>query len=260
MDILRLQRDIADVDPEIVGTLLGVPFANSTLMLLFIVCVTFGLIFMIKRFTLLPNTFQSVVEYLFEGIEGLIDQITGSRERTRDIFSLIGALFVFIGFANILPFIPGLMSFTYNGVQLFRIPTSDFNTTFALAVGMLLVVQVVSIMEWGVFGYLGKFFKFRELATGFRKGIGEGFTALIEFFVGLLDIISEVAKVISLSLRLFGNLYAGEVLAVLVLGAFAFILPAAWMSLNMLFAIVQTLVFALLVTAYYELARKPENS
>lgn len=72
-----------------------------------------------------------------------------------------------------------------------------------------------------------------------------------------MDIISEIAKVISLSFRLFGNIYAGQVMAVIIMGALAYALPAVWSSLGILFGLVQAIVFGSLVAAYYMIALKP---
>ena len=88
----------------------------------------------------------------------------------------------------------------------------------------------------------------------------EGFIAFIEFLIGLLDIFAELAKVVSLSFRLFGNMFAGEVLAVLILGSLAYLLPALWLSMSILFAAVQAIVFGALAAVYYTLSLKPEDN
>jgi len=72
--------------------------------------------------------------------------------------------------------------------------------------------------------------------------------------IGLLDIVSEFAKVISLSLRLFGNMYAGDVLAAILLGTLAIAVPAPWLAMNLLVGVLQALVFGALTAAYYSLA------
>jgi F-type H+-transporting ATPase subunit a len=140
-----------------------------------------------------------------------------------------------------------------------RTPTSDFNTTFGLAIAMVLLIQFLTIRKHGMIKYLGKYFQFKKVWQGFRKGISAGAVATIEFFVGLLDIVSEFAKIISLSLRLFGNMYAGTVLATILLGALAFILPSLWLGMSLLFAVVQAMVFGSLVAAYYSIAVQDEK-
>ena len=100
------------------------------------------------------------------------------------------------------------------------------------------------------------FIKIKELYNGFRKSFKDGLFSIIDFFIGFLDIISELAKVISLSLRLFGNIYAGIVLTSVIFTGMAYILPSVWVGMGLLFAIVQAVVFSSLITAYYVLAVK----
>ena len=255
----RLEREIATVGPEIHGTVFGLPIANSFLLSVVITvlvgCVAY---FIVRKFAERPTDTQNILELCYEKMIELTTQITGNENRSKKIFPVIGALFVYIGVANLIGLIPGVTSFTYAGAALFRTPTSDFNTTVGLALAMVLLIQLISIREWGLFGYLGRFFKFKEVYQGFKQGIGAGMMAIVEFLVGLLDIVAECAKVISLSFRLFGNMFAGEVLAVLLLSAVAFVVPALWLSLNLLFAVVQAVVFGSLVAAYYSLAVKED--
>ena len=77
---------------------------------------------------------------------------------------------------------------------------------------------------------------------------------IINFLIGLLDIITEVARVISLSIRLFGNMFAGEMLTVIILGFVAYGLPVVWMSMSLLVGVIQAMVFGSLTAAYYMLA------
>ena len=261
MDFLRIPREIATVEPSIVFKIFGYPVANSTLMLLVVVVLT-GLVavYVTRRASLSPARMQNVIEVLYERIYGIVAQIVGDERRATLVFPAVAALFVFILVSNILGLVPGLGEIQFAGTQVFRTATSDFNTTFALALGAVLVLQWVSVREWGILAHLGKYFQFAEVYRGFKKGIGAGINALVGFAIGLLDIVGEVAKVVSLSLRLFGNMFAGQVLATIILGGVALAIPALWMSMSLLSAIVQTMVFAFLVTAYYTLAIKPEDA
>lgn len=258
--ILRIKRSLLPLESETIFSVSGFPITNSTLMLgLVVILVIVAAVMLNRRAALVPGGFQNVVELFYESVLGIVASITGSMKRAEGVFPLIAALFVFIGLSNTLGLIPGISSITINGANLFRTATSDFNTTFALALAMVLLLQLVSIKEIGIFGYLGKFFQFKQVYLGFKEGVAQGMTAVISFFIGLLDIVSEAAKVVSLSLRLFGNMFAGEVLATIVLGSIAFGIPALWMSMNLLAAVVQTMVFSFLVTAYYTLSLKPET-
>jgi F-type H+-transporting ATPase subunit a len=256
--MFRFTREITGVSPEIIFNIGNFKITNSTLLSLFILILMLNFCyFIIRRYKIKPNKSQTTVEIIFEAILDFITQITGSKKYALKVFPLIATIFVYIGISNLISLIPGLTSIQFNSISIFRSPTSDFNTTFGLALGSVILLQVVSIKDFGFFGHLGKFFKFKELYFGFKKGLGAGFMAIIDFLIGLLDIVGEIAKLVSLSLRLFGNMYAGEVLAILILGAFAYFLPITWSAMSILSGIVQSLVFGSLVTAYYMLAIKP---
>ena len=109
------------------------------------------------------------------------------------------------------------------------------------------------MFENGVFSHLGHFIKVQPIISGFKKSLGAGFLGIVEFFVGLIEIIGELAKVISLSLRLFGNIFAHEVLMIILLGSLAIGVPAIWMGMGILVGVVQAIVFMALITVYYSL-------
>ncbi len=255
--MLRLTRDISNIDPDIIFTIGDWKVANSTLFSVFITVVFAVICFAAyKKYSDRPGKIQTGFEVVFEAMENLIAQITGSKKTATIIFPVMATVFIYIATANLIGMIPGLTTITYNGFAIFRSPTSDFNTTFGLAFAAVIALQVVSIRDFGFFGHLNKFFKVKEVIAGFRKSLSDGLMSLVDFAIGVLDIIGEIAKVISLSLRLFGNMYAGEVLATLVLGAFAFVLPVAWSAMSLLSGIVQAIVFGSLVTSYYMLSTK----
>jgi len=255
MGILRIHSEIPGIGPDTIFSIAGFPIANSTLMIVLVVVLTIILAFFLrKRTKLIPDSFQNFAEASYEVVYNLVHSVTGNPAVTNKIFPLVGSLFFFILVSNTEGLLPGINEITYAGIPFFRSATADFNTTFSLALGMIILIQFVNIKEVGIFSYIGKFFQFKQVWVGFRTSIKEGFMSLIMFAIGLLDIISEMAKVVSLSLRLFGNMYAGQVLATVILAGFAYGLPAIWMSLSVLSAVVQTLVFALLVTAYYSIS------
>jgi len=173
MDFLRIQREINSVGPETVGFIGDFPVVNSFLLsLVILVLILLVAVFVVRRFKLIPETTQNIFESLYEQMIGMVEQITGSKKLAENIFPVIGALFVYIGLSNLIGLLPGVSNITFNGVQAFRTPTSDFNVTLGLAMAMILLVQVASIKQWGILSYLGKFFKFKGLVQGFRKGFG----------------------------------------------------------------------------------------
>lgn len=255
MSFLQVPQEIPSIQPETIFSVGSFPITNSFLLSWVLIISLFLFFFFVrKRLSLIPSRVTGVVEMMVEMFLGLLDTITTNRIVSKKLLPLIGALLVYLALGNLIGLIPGLTAITYDGVALFRTPTNDFSTTFSIALAMILITQAASIKASGVLGHLGKYVQIKGLIEGFKQGIGEGFIALINFFLGFLDIVSEIAKVISLSLRLFGNMYAGEVLTALLFSVFALALPMPWLAINLLVGVVQALVFGSLTAAYYVLA------
>jgi F-type H+-transporting ATPase subunit a len=247
------------IKPETVFTVGSFPIASTTLMLsLTIILVAYVSFVLVKNMSVIPRTFQNIAEMMYEGIAGLIEQLVGDKKRAFSAVPVLGSLMIFIGLSNFMGLVPLLGSITYNGHHVFRGATSDFNTTFALAVGSILIIQIIGFKENGI-GYLGHFFKFKEVYNGFKKSVGEGMISIVEFFVGLLELIGEFIRIISLSLRLFGNMFAGKVVMGIALGSFAYVLPALWLGFEFLVSLVQALVFTSLIAVYYAMVLKKEG-
>jgi len=254
--MMQITRDITPIQSSEVFSLFGFTVANSTLfiMLISVVIVVFGLL-VVKRFSYAnPGKFQVAVESVYLSAFDLIKSILNDDEKTKKAFPIIGSLMFYLVIANLIGLIPGLEQITFNNESVFRTPTSDFNTTFGLALAAVLIVNVISFREKGVIGYLSQYFKFADIWNGFKKSFGEGIMGIINFLIGLLDIIGEATKVISLSLRLFGNMYAGQVLAIIILGFVSFVIPSLWLAMNLFVGVLQAVVFASLVASYYMLA------
>jgi F-type H+-transporting ATPase subunit a len=254
--MLGIIRDITPIKSAEVFSVYGFTIANTTLfiMIISVLILLFGL-FVVKKFSLAnPSRLQIAVESIYLGAFDLIQNIIGSEEKTKKAFPIIGALMFYLIIANIIGLIPGLEQLTFNGEGIFRTPTSDFNTTFGIALAAIVIVNIIAFKEKGIVEYLEQFFKFRGIWSGFKKSIGDGFMAIIDFCIGLLDIVGEFTKVISLSLRLFGNMYAGQVLAIIIMGFFAIIIPSVWLAMNLFVGVLQAVVFASLVASYYMLA------
>jgi F-type H+-transporting ATPase subunit a len=245
------------VQPEILFDFLDFPITNAmiTAFLVTIILIVF-IVFVRKNYILagMTNKLQTIAELAIESFIGLLEQITGNKDRAKELVPLIGALFLFLGVANMITLFPFFSAFYFDGKPLFRTPTNDFNLTFSLALAMVLLTNIASLKKFGIFGHLGKFFKFKGIYLGFKESPGAGFMAIVDFLIGLLDIVSELAKVVSLSLRLFGNMYAGDVLLVILFGAFALFIPDVWVAMSLLTAVLQALVFGSLTAAYYTLA------
>ncbi|MCA9351514.1 F0F1 ATP synthase subunit A [Patescibacteria group bacterium] len=260
MNIFSVQQDIPGIEPVFLFDIFGFPIAASTAMIFLIILVFAVLALIVQRtFKTVPTRFQNLIEMLYEGMVDMLNEVTADKKRSEIIFPVIGSMFMYLLVANLLGLVPGISEITVGGSPLFQTPTSDFNTTFGLALGSIIVINIISIKEWGIFAFLGKFFKVKEVFQAFKEGIGKGAISLVDLFVGMLDIVGEIAKVISLSIRLFANMYAGQILMVILMGAFAYIIPGVWYGMNIFVGALQAMVFAVLVAAYYMLAIKPSE-
>lgn len=255
MSFLRIPfEEAAPIRPETIFSLFGVEVTNAMLLGVVVTLLLLVLsVYTSRKLRLNPSRFQLMVERLVLSFHSLTENILGSRKAADTMLPLIGTLFIFFGISNVIALIPGVAAITYDGTAIFRTPTNDFNMTFSIALAMVLLMNVISLKTVGVLGYLGKFFKFKEVYHGFKQGVGAGMLAIVDFIIGLLDIISELAKVFSLSLRLFGNMFAGEILAAVLLGAFAIAVPSIWLGMNLFVGILQAMVFGALTAAYYGL-------
>jgi len=209
------------------------------------------------------NFFESILEVIL----GYIDNVTHDRKKTLKFLPIVGSLFLFILISNWMGLIPGTGSIfrwiSENGhltaIPLFRPADTDLNMTLAMAVFAVVGAHLIGIFTIGFFKYVNKFIKFGDLYHAIKsmKPINI-LTAVIEFFVGLIEVFSEVAKMVSLSLRLFGNIFAGEVLltviASLIGGYGAYLIPLPFEGLEMLVGLIQAIVFAMLTLVYLTMA------
>lgn len=260
--MLNIQTDIMSVNLTIHGYFLGIPVTDTVLMSIVNLIVFILIALFVQRFTVAnPGKLQLALEYIFQGISGFIRQIAGSEKVTKKVLPLVVILVVFILVSNLsATFMPFIGAFTYNGETMLRSSTNDFNMTLALAVVMVGLTQIFSIINVSLLNYVLRFIKIDAVYKGFRKGIKEGLMAIIDLFLGFLDIISEFAKIISLSLRLFGNMFAGELLTGIFMGMLAILLPIPIMGLSTLSGLVQAVVFGALVTSYFSGVIESDNN
>jgi len=211
-----------------------------------------------RRKSIVPHGIHNAIEALFEAMLDEVQKVTGDRKRAMAFFPIFATLFLYILVNNWMGLLPGTgtIGFTHleEFVPLFRPAAADLNFTLAIAVFSIVLVQIVGIKATGFVNYISKFFNIRGIILAIPKGPTAIIVAIIEFFVGLIEIVSEVAKVLSLSLRLFGNVFAGEILLSVMLSIFAFFLPVPFMFLEVLVGLIQATVFAFLVLTFLTVA------
>jgi len=240
------------VAPEAVATLGGYVVSNamlSSFVVLGILAVF--LLVMNARLKLVPSRTQVAMEGLLTFFySGLVDAY-GSEKRAKRHLPLILGLFLFIAIANQFTLIPFVQSIvTGEGNYLFRNPTSHFALPIALSLIVFFVSHIIAfttapIKHIANFIKIQKFFQVRSF-----KDLGDAF---LENFLAILDIIGEVAKVISLAARLFGNVFAGSVMVAVITGLSVytqFVVPLPFWVLSIFSGLIQALVFAILAMSF----------
>ncbi|MBU6447255.1 F0F1 ATP synthase subunit A [Patescibacteria group bacterium] len=235
-------------------------YINSTLTVLLFAVLAF---FISRKVKDVPGKLQNLFEWVTEMMLMYFDQVTGSRKKSEKFLPLIGALFLYIVISNWISLLPGIGSIgLYRAgefIPFFRPANTDLNTTLSMAVFGVILAHIIGVFSIGFFKYFNKFIKISDIwhAVKSKKAMNI-MTAAIEFMVGFLEIISEAAKILSLSLRLFGNIFAGEVLLTVLGSIVAYLVPTPFMGLEFLVGIVQAAVFAMLVLTYITVATMPD--
>lgn len=215
-----------------------------------------------RRKSLVPRGIHNVIEAVVEGLLAQVEKVTGDRAKAKIFFPLVATIFLFILANNWLGQLPGTGTIGVYGflhgemelIPLLRPATSDLNVTAAIALLVVVTSHLVGVRSIGFANHVSKFVNVRGIFRAFKKGPMAVGVAFIEFGVGLLEIVSELAKVVSLSLRLFGNIFAGEVLMTVMLGLVSFIVPIPFIFLELLVGVVQATVFSMLALVYLSMA------
>lgn len=225
--------------------LFGVPITNTILHTVLVDVVIIIGIFFLRNLSLIPNMFQNIVEYVIEGLYSLTETV--SPKHAKDIFPYFMSFFLFIIVANWTSLLPGVgtIGIKEHGelIPFLRAATSDINLTLALAIIATVATQYLGIKTIGIKHHIGRYLSWNP----------------IFLFVGLLELLSVFTNIISLSFRLFGNIFAGDVVITTISGMFAFLLPLPFLTLEILVGMVQALVFAMLTMAFMAILTTPHN-
>lgn len=216
------------------------------------------------------SSLQNFFEIIIEQALNMADGVTGARAKTEKFLPVVLTLFLFILVNNWLGLFPGVgtIGFIESGnnekifIPLLRGATADLNTTLALSLFSVVLVHFLGITMIGAKNHFTKFINIKAFLDIFKKAKQDPTIVMvnpIKIFVGFIEIIGEIAKVASLSLRLFGNIFAGEVLLASMMTIFAFFLPLPFMFLEIIVGIVQALVFAILTLAFMSIATTAEE-
>jgi F-type H+-transporting ATPase subunit a len=211
---------------------LGIDFTNT--FILAILCALLLIVFFLigfKKKEIIPGKTQNFFEFILESLFGLFDSMSGDRKKTEEIFPLVATLFIFILISNLLEILPGVGVFPF-----LRSPSSDLHFTLAIAIFSMGFIHFLTIKKLGGIKYLKKFIVLNNP---------------ILFFVGILEAMGEFTKTLSLGIRLFGNLFAGEILLIVISSMISFIVPLPFLGLEIFVGFIQALIFSSLITVFY---------
>jgi F-type H+-transporting ATPase subunit a len=201
------------------------------------------------------NRFIGLVQWAFEGMVSQINNVISDQKLARKITPLALTIFFFVLIGYWLSVLPGLDTIKLNGVPILRSITADLNFTLGLALITMITVQLYAIKHLGIFGNGNRYFH-----NPLKDPLGA--------FEGVLELIGEFSRGIALSLRLFGNAFAGEVLLVIVAvltSYFATVALPIFMAFEMFIGLIQAYVFFILTLIFTSLAvehaaHSPEHS
>ena len=225
---------------------LGPLTVTNTLLTAWLVVIVVALGAIVFSLTLkrMPSRFQTAVESVIDGLLGFFETIAGSRECRKRFFPIVATIFTFVLLSNWAGIIPGVGSIGFREVHegketfvpLFRSVFSDLNMTLALALITVALSHIFGFIFVGVKGHLGKFIMLQSPVAA---------------FTGVLEIISELSKIISLSFRLFGNIFAGEVLLTIMAFLVPYLVPVPFLGLELFVGFIQALIFGTLAMVVF---------
>ena len=214
-----------------------------------------------RRMKIIPGKLQNLFEVVVDEGLKLCDQVTNNRALSVKIFPIAISVFFFILINNWFGILPlggfGLIEEGEHGLAFIpyvRGGTADINTTVALAIMAVFGANLFGVFSIGIWKTFNKYVNLKVLGGIFTKIRREPtiiIVAPITFFVGLIEIVGEFAKIASLSFRLFGNVFAGEVLLVSMAALVAYVVPIPFLFLELLVGVIQALIFSILLVVYF---------
>jgi F-type H+-transporting ATPase subunit a len=229
---------------ERLGTVFGIPITNTLVAAWTVMVVLLVTAFVVGRNPkLIPNGVQNVFEMLFEYVLEFMERTLGNRALALRYFPLIATIFLFIFASNLFDFLPFFGSVgIHRGAEFipfYRPVNTDLNVTLALAVISVFSIEIAGVMALGALGYAKKFINF---------------SSPLNFIVGIIELISELSRFISFSFRLFGNVFAGEVLLAVVALFIPYGAPVPLMAFEVFVGFIQAVVFSMLTLFFIKIA------
>jgi F-type H+-transporting ATPase subunit a len=231
--------------PYVVGELFGMPLTATliTTWLTMFLLITLAIVIR-SKLALVPGKLQSMAEMLVGGVYDYMSDVLESKKMAMRYFPIVMTIFIFVLALNWVGLLPGVTSigFVHDGhvTTPFLYPAAtDLNITLAFAIIAFLTIEIAGFVTLGFFKYAGKFINF---------------SSPLAFIIGLIELISELARLISFSFRLFGNIFAGKTLLVVIMYFIPFVVPVPLIAFEVFVGFIQAFIFSILTLFFIKLA------
>jgi F-type H+-transporting ATPase subunit a len=231
--------------PYIVGEVFGVPVTATLITTWLSMALLITLAFVATRkIAMIPGRSQSIAEVVVGGVYDYMASVLESKDMARKYFPVVMTIFLFILTLNWVGLLPGVTAIGYYTEQAKFIPflypaATDLNITIAFAIVAFLTIEIAGVLALGLWRYTGKFINF---------------SSPLAFVIGIIELISELARLISFSFRLFGNIFAGKTLLVVIMFFVPYIVPVPLIAFEVFVGFIQAFVFAILTLFFIKLA------
>lgn len=232
------------LDPYVVGHIGDMPLTATMITVWLVMLLLIGYALLVRaKLALVPGKLQSVTELVVGGVYDYVLDVLGDKKVTDRFFPVIITIFVFILSINWIGLVPGVGAFgSYHDGKL--VPwlypgATDLNITIGLTIVAFFTIELAGVLGIGLWKYAGKFINF---------------SGVMPFLLGLMELISELARLVSFSFRLFGNIFAGKTLLLVAMFFVPYILPVPVYAYELFVGFIQALVFAILTLFFIKLA------
>lgn len=234
--------------PYIVGHLFGMPITATLITTWLTMAILVTLAIMVRgNLKSVPGKLQSVFELILGGVYDYMASVLESRELARKYFPVVTTIFLFVLGLNWVGLLPGVTAFGFYEVHegtrqlipLLYPAATDLNIAIGFAIVAFLTIEIAGVTAIGLFKYAGKFINFHSP---------------LAFVIGIIELISELARLISFSFRLFGNIFAGKTLLVVVMFFIPYVVPVPLLAFEVFVGFIQAFVFAILTLFFIKLA------
>ena len=241
-----MPKEIAiHLEPTVLTHLFGLPITNTLFTTLVVsILLILSAYFLGRRLTLIPGKVQTVVEGIIEFPYSFVKETLDNDEKLiRWVFPLVMTIFLFVLTANWFGLLPIIGAVGFNEgthfLPLFYPVNTDLNVTLALSIIAFFAIEIAGIITLGALKYGGKFVNFKSP---------------LAFAVGIIELFSEIARLISFAFRLFGNIFAGKVLVLVVFTFIPLFVPIPLLAFELFVGFIQAAIFALLTLFFVKIA------